>query len=61
MKNKVIAWVILLLVFFFPFRYAYLEEHATDVLWILNFLLVVIGMMVFFLLTISNSDEKEAH
>ena len=57
MKNKFIGYSILILVYLFPFRYSFLEEHPTTVFWILSFLSVVIGTLAFFYYMF-NSAEK---
>lgn len=60
MKNKIIAYAILAAVFLFPFRNAFLDAHKTDIIWILNFLMVVAGMLLFFMLTISDPEKEKS-
>ena len=53
MKKKIIATIVILLVFLFPFRFAFLTPEMTGVMSIVNFLLVIVGIIAFLFLTLT--------
>lgn len=57
MKTKFFAYLLLAVVFLFPFRYAYLTLTGPNVFSLLNMLATVIGVLIFILLTTSNKVE----
>ena len=70
MKKKHIAYIVLALVYFFPFRWAFLQYpepvkvndnyvDAGRVEYIIYFLLTVIGTLLFMALTFKNPETEE--
>ena len=59
MGNKVIAWVIMILVIIFPFRRAFLSEEPPGIMMMLSFLVFLVGIGVFYYLNSSGSHSDE--
>ena len=58
MKTKIFAYALLIIVYLFPFRYAYLTLTGPDVTSLLSMVATVFGTLIFILLTFS--DKKPA-
>lgn len=56
--KKIIAYLILVLVIAFPFRYAFLLPPDTGMIKMMNFLLVAAGFMIFMFLTLGAEKKK---
>jgi hypothetical protein len=56
-----IAWVIALLVIAFPFRRAFLSDEPPNIMMMLSFVVVLIGIGVFYYLNIEPDDENSSH
>ncbi|MGI8893580.1 MAG: hypothetical protein ACR2GN_08995 [Bacteroidia bacterium] len=57
MKNSIYTSVIILLVFLFPFRLSFMSPEVTGISSILNFGLVLIGILAFLFLTIGRDEN----
>ena len=58
MNKKLFAYVLILLVFIFPFRYAVLTPTPNNMVNMVCFLATIIGFIVFMLMTFSEGKEK---
>ena len=57
--KKIFAYAILLITYFFPFRYAYFTPPDTGKISLMNFLLVVAGFVLFTLLLFKAETKQE--
>jgi hypothetical protein len=57
MKKKIAAFLLALLVIVFPFRKAFLSSDEPGFMMILSFVLTLIGIFVFYYLTIQPSKN----
>ncbi len=58
MTKKILAAVVALLVIVFPFRRAFLSSNQPDLMMMLSFLLTLIGVGVFYYLTLHSSKHS---
>lgn len=56
MKTKIFAYLLIAVVFVFPFRYAYLTLTGPNVFSLLSMVATVIGVLIFMLLTMSDKS-----
>lgn len=61
MGKKIAAWVIALLVIVFPFRRAFLSDEEPGFMMILSFIITLIGIAVFYYLTMEKHGEEGSH
>ncbi len=59
MNKRIFAYILIGLVFMFPFRYAMLEPTSSNVVNLVCFLATVLGFIVFLLLTITDGKAKQ--
>jgi len=61
MTRKLIAWAIALLIIAFPFRRAFLSEETPNIMMMLSFVVVLIGIGIFYYLNIEPKNDKSYH
>ena len=61
MKTKIFAYVLLAVIYLFPFRYAYLTLSGPDVTSLLSMVATVLGTLIFMLLTFSDKETAKEY
>ncbi|HEY0031027.1 MAG TPA: hypothetical protein VGC65_09735 [Bacteroidia bacterium] len=58
MKKRVFAYLLIILLFLFPFRYAYLQPGEVYVVNMIWMIITILGMLAFIFLTTSDDKAK---
>lgn len=59
MGKKIAAYIIALLIIIFPFRRAFLSDDQPGLMMMVSFLVTIIGIVVFYILTMNQQNDHQ--